>query len=188
MRVGQGRIGYRHGARPRTLSTSLGPTTFRLPRARLHAGEEAPHEWRSTVIPRYGRRTQRVDEALLGVYLSGANTRRIRGALAPLLRGTPLSKDAISRLAGRLREDFAAWGQRDLAAERICHLFLDGWYPRVRIGKERVRVPVLVTLGTGADGRRVLLDLRLAGEESTAAWQEVLQSLERRNVGRPRLR
>jgi transposase-like protein len=76
-------------------------------------------------------------------------------------------------------------GQRDLAAEQIGYLFLDGWYPRVRIGKKRVRVPVLVTLGTCGDGRRVLLDLRLAGEESTAAWQEVLQSLVRRNIGRP---
>lgn len=179
------RTGYRHGTRPRTLSTSLGPTTISLPRARLYELAGGTREWRSTVIPRYGRRTQRVDEALLGVYLSGANTRRIRGALAPLLRGTPLSKDAISRLVGRLREDFAAWGQRDLAAEQICYLFLDGWYPRVRIGKKRVRVPVLVTLGTCGDGRRVLLDLRLAGEESTAAWQEVLQSLGRRNIGRP---
>ena len=185
MRVGEQRTGYRHGTRPRTLSTSLGPTAITLPRARLHEAEGRTREWQSTVIPRYGRRTRRVDEALLGVYLSGANTRRIRGALAPLLRGAPLSKDAISRLVGRLREDFATWGQRDLAAEQICYLFLDGWYPRVRIGKKRVRVPVLVTLGTCADGRRVLLDLRLAGEESTAAWQEVLQSLIRRNVGRP---
>ena len=185
MRVGEQRTGYRHGTRPRTLSTSLGPTAITLPRARLHEAEGRTREWQSTVIPRYGRRTRRVDEALLGVYLSGANTRRIRGALAPLLRGAPLSKDAISRLVGRLREDFATWGQRDLAAEQICYLFLDGWYPRVRIGKKRVRVPVLLTLGTCADGRRVLLDLRLAGEESTAAWQEVLQSLIRRNVGRP---
>lgn len=184
-RVGTDRAGYRHGTRARTLSTSLGPTTFMLPRARLQgpAGEE--REWRSAMIERYARRTERVDEALLGVYVSGTNTRRIRTALAPVLKGTPMGKDAISRLIGRLREDFAAWSARDLAAEQIRYVFLDGWYPRVRIGKQRVRVPVLVTLGTCADGRRVLLDLRLAGEESTAAWQEVLQSLEKRNLGRP---
>jgi hypothetical protein len=56
-------------------------------------------------------RTEQVDEAMLGVYLSGTNTRRLRGALAPLLHGTPLSKDAVSRLVGRLREDFAAWAK-----------------------------------------------------------------------------
>jgi transposase-like protein len=119
-RVGAQRTGYRHGSRPRTLSTSLGPTTFTLPRARLHEPAGERREWRSTVIPRYSRRTQRVDEALLGVYLSGANTRRIRGALAPLLRGTPLSKDAISRLVGRLREDFAVWGSAIWPLSRLA--------------------------------------------------------------------
>jgi hypothetical protein len=68
-------------------------------------GQES--EWHSRVIRRYQRRTERVDGAILGLYLSGTNTRRLRGALAPLLRGAPLSKDAVSRLVGRLREDFA---------------------------------------------------------------------------------
>jgi putative transposase len=183
-RVGATRVGYRHGARARTLTTSLGPTTFAMPRARVH-GPDGTTEWRSQLLGRYERRTQRVDEALLGVYLSGSNTRRIRGALAPLLRGAPLSKDAISRLVGRLREDFDAWAQRELAAEQIRYLFLDGWYPRVRIGKKRVRVPVLVTLGTCADGRRLVLDLRLAGEESEASWREVCDALTKRHLGVP---
>ena len=47
-----------------------------------------------------------------------------------------------------------------------------GWYPRVRIGKKRVRVPVLVTLGVCADGRLVILDLRLAGVESERARRD----------------
>ena len=33
-RVGEARQGYRHGARERTLTTSLGPTTIAMPRAR----------------------------------------------------------------------------------------------------------------------------------------------------------
>jgi len=44
---------------------------------------------------------------------------RLRGALGPLLPGAPLSKDAVSRLAGRSREDFAAWAQRDLGELKI---------------------------------------------------------------------
>ncbi len=184
-RVGTQRTGYRHGKRERTLTTSLGPAAFAMPRARVIDRDGRGREWRSVVVPRYERRTERVDEAILGVYLSGTNTRRVRGALAPLLRGAPLSKDAISRLVGRLREDFETWSKRDLGQERIVYLFLDGWYPRVRIGKKRVRVPVLVTLGTCADGRRVIVDLRIAGEESEASWTEVLHSLIERNVGLP---
>src|ERR1022692_3118791 len=184
-RVGLVRVGYRHGKRERTLTTSLGATTIAMPRARIEGADGRRREWRSRIIPRYQRRTERVDEAILGVYLSGTNTRRLRGALAPLLRGAPLSKDAVSRLVGRLREDFAGWAQRDLGELKIRYVFLDGWYPRMRIGKKRVRVPVLVTLGVCADGRRVVLDLRLAGVESADAWLDAVRSLGARNLGAP---
>jgi transposase-like protein len=158
-RVGLVRVGYRHGKRARTLTASLGATMITMPRARIEDAQGQRREWHSRMIPRFQRRTQRVGEAILGVYLSGTNTRRLRGALAPLLRGGPLSKDAVSRLAGRLREDFEAWTKRDLGELKIRYLFLDGWYPRVRIGKKRVRVPVLVTLGVCANGQRMVLDL-----------------------------
>jgi putative transposase len=186
-RVGPARQGYRHGTRERTLTTSLGPTTFAMPRARVRTAEGATAEWRSELVPRYQRRSERVDEAILGVYLSGTTTRRIKGALAPRLRGGPLSKDAVSRLVGRLADDFETWRRRDLAEDQIQYLLMDGWYPKVRIGKRRVRVPVLVTLGVRADGERVVLDVRLAGDESPAAWRDVIRSLAERQVGRPRL-
>jgi len=186
-RVGVVRQGYRHGTRERTLTTSLGPTTFAMPRARVRTPHGAITEWRSQLVPRYQRRSERVDAAILGVYLSGTNTRRIKGALAPLLRGGPLSKDAVSRLVGRLAEDFETWRGRDLAGDQIQYLIMDGWYPKVRIGKRRERVPVLVTLGVCGDGERVVLDVRLAGDESTAAWRDVIRSLVDRHVGTPRL-
>ena len=40
-RVGSARQGYRHGTRERTLTTSLGATTFAMPRARLRTEEGA---------------------------------------------------------------------------------------------------------------------------------------------------
>ena len=184
-RVGEMRQGYRHGTRERTLTTSLGPTSIAMPRARIRQKDGRTTEWRSATVCRYQRRTTRVDEAILGVYLAGGNTRRIKGALAPLLRGGPLSKDAVSRLVGRLREDFATWRSRDLADEDIRYVFMDGWYPKVRIGGRRERVPVLVTLGVRANGERVVLDMRLVGEESAVSWTEVVASLAARHLARP---
>lgn len=184
-RVGDARQGYRHGTRERMLTTSLGPAKIAMPRARICQTEGTTREWRSATVRRYERRTTRVDEAILGVYLAGGNTRRIKGALAPLLRGGPLSKDAVSRLVGRLREDFDTWRTRDLADEDIHYVFMDGWYPKVRIGGRRERVPVLVTLGVRANGERVVLDMRLVGEESAASWTEVVASLVARHLVRP---
>src|ERR1700674_2804046 len=62
-----------------------GATTTAMPRARIEDDDGRRREWHSRMIPRYQRRTERVDEAILGVYLSGTNTRRLRGALSPLL-------------------------------------------------------------------------------------------------------
>src|SRR5215470_8270700 len=50
-RVGAVRTGYRHGARERQLTTSLGKTTIKLPRARLKAGDGAESEWHSRIMP-----------------------------------------------------------------------------------------------------------------------------------------
>jgi transposase-like protein len=184
-RVGEARQGYRHGTRERTLTTSVGQTSIAMPRARMRQAEGTTTEWRSETVRRYQRRTTRVDEAILGVYLAGGNTRRIKGALAPLLRGGPLSKDAVSRLVGRLREDFDTWRTRDLGDEDIRYVFMDGWYPKVRLGGRRERVPVLVTLGVRGDGDRVVLEMRLVGEESAASWSEVVASLAARHLARP---
>jgi transposase-like protein len=57
LRVGESRRGYRHGTRERTLTTSLGPTTFTLPRARLFGEPGQTTEWHSTAVTRYQRRT-----------------------------------------------------------------------------------------------------------------------------------
>jgi transposase-like protein len=185
VRVGEHRCGYRHGTRPRTLTTSLGPTTIAMPRARVRGTDGAVTEWQSQTVPRYQRRTTRVDETILGVYLSGGNTRRLKSALAPLLRGGPLGKDAVSRLVGRLAADFEGWRQRDLRSEDIRYLFCDGWYPCVRIGKRRERVPILVILGVRADGARIVLDMRVVGQETTAAWREAVEGLIARGLRAP---
>lgn len=58
---------------------------------------------------------------------------------------------------------------------------LAGWYPKVRIGRRRVRV----TLGIKADGQRIVLDMRLAGQETTQAWHEGSEQLGARGVGLP---
>jgi len=80
-----GRRGYRHGTVTRTVTTREGTRPLAVPRGRVHTATGATEEFRSAVLPRYARRTREVDEAVLGCYLAGANSRRIRLALKPLL-------------------------------------------------------------------------------------------------------
>ena len=105
-----------------------------------------------------------MDEAILGAYLAGANTRRIRKALAPLLGDEHLSKSAVSRVASRLKELFRRWSERDLSKERYAILFLDGFHLKVRMARRVVSVPVLAVLGVSEDGTKQLVALD-AGRE-----------------------
>ena len=81
----------------------------RVPRGRVRHADGTTQEFRSQLIPRYARRTREVDAAMLSSYLAGANSRRIRAALRPLLGEQHLSKSAVSRIVGRLKALFATW-------------------------------------------------------------------------------
>lgn len=182
----QDRQGYRNGNRPREISTSFGKTAFEMPRGiLLRQGKE--EEWQSAVIPRYARRARQVDAALLGMYFGGVNTRKVKLALRPLLKHSPLSKSSISRLITRLKEYFEAWRERSLAGENIRYLYLDGLYVRVRCAGKTSSLPVLAAVGVRADGQKVLLNLEVRGGESDAAWRGFLEKLSGRGLKAPRL-
>ncbi len=181
------RNGYRHGSKPRRLTLRTGAVQMRVPRARLADPDGGEREWRSQLVPRYRRSSPEVEQSVLGVYLAGSNTRRIRGALEPLLTGAALSKSAVSRLVLRLEESYRLWQRRDLAEEKIVYLYLDAIYPKVRSAGRVVSLAVLVALGVKQSGEKVLLSLMSAGAESTDGWQMLLEDLAARRMGRPRL-
>jgi len=181
------RSGYRHGVKPRRLVLRGGAVQLAVPRARSVTPEGEEREWQSRLVPRYRRATPEVEQAVLGVYLSGGNTRRIRAALSPLLTQAPLSKSAVSRLVARLEESYQRWQQRDLSEEKIVYLYLDAIYLKVRSGGKVGSLPVLVALGVKATGEKLLLALAMAGAERTTAWESLLEDLGARKLGRPRL-
>jgi transposase-like protein len=148
------RRGYRNGTKARTLTGPTGPVALTLPRATLFAGAK---EWTSTIVPCYQRRMPEVNEAVVATYLAGGNTRRIRGALRPLLKAAPLSKSAVSRVVATLKDGLEAWQTRSLADLGMIYLYLDGFALRVRSAGKVVSVPVLGVVGVLPDGRKHLL-------------------------------
>jgi hypothetical protein len=57
-------------------------------------------------VPHRQRGLREVNQAVVA---TGGSTRRLRGALAPLLKAAPLSKSAISRVVGTLKTELDAW-------------------------------------------------------------------------------
>jgi putative transposase len=178
------RRGYRNGVRERTLTGPTGPVALALPRAILFRGASTT-EWTSTIVPRYQRRMPEVNEAVIATYLAGGNTRRIRGALQPLLKAAPLSKSAVSRVVATLKDGLEAWRTRSLADLDVIFVYLDGFALRVRSAGKVVSVPVLGVVGVLPDGHKQLLALELCGGESFAAWKGCLDDLVARGLPAP---
>src|SRR2546427_6918184 len=176
------RRGYRNGPKTRTLTGPTGPVALTLPRARLFAGAK---EWTSRLVPRYQRRMPEVNEAVVATYLAGSNTRRIRGALQPLLKAAPLSKSAVSRVIATLKDGLEAWRTHSLADLDVVYVYLDGFALRVRTAGKVVSVPVLGVVGVLTDGRKHLLALELCAGESLAAWKGCLDDLVARGLRAP---
>jgi putative transposase len=177
----EARRGYRNGTKTRTLTGPSGPLALTVPRATLFSGRE----WTSALLPRYQRRLPEVNEAIAATYLAGGNTRRIRGALQPLLKAAPLSKSAVSRVVATLKDGLAAWRTRPLGDVDAIYLYLDGFALRVRSAGRVVSVPVLGVVGVLPDGRKQLLALDLCAGESFAAWKGCLDDLAGRGLRSP---
>ena len=177
------RRGYRKGQRVRSFTTRTGKHELTMPRgAYFEAGTDGKKEWNSRLIEPYARRSDEVEEALVKSYLCGTNTRKIQRALGPLLEGAALSRSTVSRIVSCLEQEFEQWRGRDLSAEDIGIVFLDGFTLKIRWGGEVERVPVLSAIGVRTDGTRVLLTLEARTSESEAAWLAVTEDLSSRGV------
>ena len=142
-------------------------------------------EWTSTIVPRYQRRMPEVNAAVVATYLAGGNTRRIRGALQPLLKATPLSKSAVSRVIATLKDGLEAWRTRSLTDLDVIYVYLDGFALRVRSAGKVASVPVLGVVGVLSDGNKQLLALEVCGGESFTTWKGCLDDLVARGLRAP---
>ncbi len=181
------RSGYRNGRRPRTLTGRPGRWSSPCRGATLFR-PTGPREWASTLVPRYRRRLREVNEALVATYMAGGNTRRLRGALAPLLKAAPLSKGAVSRVEGTLKAELEAWRTRSLAELDVLGLYLDAIALRVRSAGRVVRLPVLAVVAIRTDGQKQLIALECCGGESFEAWKGLVDDLGARGLAAPVIR
>src|SRR5262249_39256667 len=183
----EGRRGYRNGVTERTVTTVAGTRPLEIPPPRVPPGGSGPEEFPSKLLPPDPPRSREIDEAIVGIYLAGANSRGIRKALEPLLGSDNLSKSAVSRVVGRLKGLFEQWSHRDLSGELYPALYLDGFHLKVRIARRIVSVPVLAVLGVAEDGTKVLISLRLTASEAAVDWSEALLDFQQQGLVEPLL-
>ncbi len=167
----------RNGSYRRHLLTELGAIELLVPRTRRFAP--------ITVLRAYARRPEQVDRMILSCFVLGLSVRKVSEALLPIL-GRPISPATVSTVAKQLDAVVAAFHARPLTD---CYrvLMLDGVVLARRTGAGAIRRPVLVALGLRSDGKKEVIDFRLAQSESAAEWERFLGDLIRRGLSGDRL-
>jgi transposase-like protein len=172
-----GEADRRNGVYARWLLTELGMIELHVPRTRTFSALK--------VVRAYARRAHQVDRMILACFVLGLSTRKVAIALLPIL-GRPVSPATVSAVARQLDAAVAAFHRRPLK-DIYRVLVLDGVVLRRKTGAGALARPVLVALGLRPDGKKEVIDFRLASAESAAQWEQFLGDLVRRGLVGERL-
>jgi putative transposase len=172
-----GQADRRNGYYARWLLTELGMIELHVPRTRTFSALK--------VVRAYARRAKDVDRMILACFLLGLSTRKVAIALLPIL-GRPVSPAAVSAAAKQLDAAVVAFHHRPLK-DQYRVLVLDGVVLKRKTGAGALARPVLVALGLRPDGKKEIIDFRLATAESGAQWERFLGDLVRRGLTGERL-
>jgi putative transposase len=115
------------------------------------------------------------------MFLCGISTRSL-SAISLRLLGRKISPAEVSEANRELVEAVEKWRMRDLSAESIRYLFIDGVNFRMRIQKRVEIVPVLVAIGVTEKGQKLVVGLQTGDKESAAGWREFFRDLKQRGL------
>ena len=141
--------------------------------------------FKSSILPPYMRRSQKVSEVLPLLYLHGLSS----GDFAPALEeffgtGAGLSPTTITRLTEQWQKERELFMKRDLSGVDYVYVWVDGIHTKVRLGADD-RVCCLVMIGARIDGKKELITLQDGYRESCESWACLLRGLKKRGMRAP---
>ena len=162
----------RNGVYRRNLLSELGDIELKAPRTRRYCPV--------SVIGSYARRAPEINRVILAGFVLGLSTRKVGGTLLFLL-GRPVAPTTVSWVAKTLDAAVQAFHRRPLTDGYKAPM-LDGEVLSRKTGAGTLKRPVLVVIGLHPDGRKEIVDYRLARAESAAEWERFLDDLYARGL------
>jgi transposase-like protein len=162
----------RNGSYTRHILSEIGDIPVAVVRTRTMSAKE--------VLKGFSRRAPSVDRLILGCFTLGLSTRKVGEALLPLL-GERVSASTVSRIAKQLDAAVDAYHRRPLE-NRYQFLIFDGVVLKKKTGAGSTKRVVLVALGITHEGKKEVIDFRLAPGESQESWEGFFNDLYRRGL------
>jgi transposase-like protein len=165
----------RNGYRERSLLTSVGTLTLRIPK--LRRGSYFPED----MVDRYSRTDRAIVAAVSEMVTCGVSTRKVE-RVAKTLGVDRLGKDAVSRMCATLDETVDDLQGRTFHSLRFPYLWLDATYIKAREGGHVNSMAVVTAIAAADDGHRYLVGIDAADTESYASWLGFLRGLRDRGI------
>jgi putative transposase len=165
---------YRNGYRYRNLGTAFGLIR------RLQIPRTERWGYQPGIFGRYARRTVVVNRFIRELFITGVSTRNV-GMVMRELVGHRVSASTVSVVNKDLDQQVRAFQRRQIRDEYV-YLFFDGVRQRVVSCGRAVKKIVLVAYGIRLDGKRGVIDFRVAKSESEHDWTVFLNDLYRRGL------
>lgn len=163
----------RNGKTLKTLKSKYGAVEIEVPRDR--ASTFAP-----VVVAKRRSLAEGIEEIVICLYAKGMSTRDIEEQLREIY-GFNLSESSISNITAKISEDILEWQQRPLESI-YCIVWLDGIVFKVRHNGKVINKTIYLAVGLNTKGKKELLGLWLAENESAAFWMSVLTDIKARGV------
>jgi putative transposase len=164
----------RNGAYSKKLKTeSLGDMVLNIPRDRN--SEYSPH-----LIPKGQRMSDKLEEAIIGMYSRGMTTSDISEQVKQVY-GVEVSEGTISNVTDRIHELVRQWQQRPLEAVYYA-VWMDGIVLKIKESGKYINKCIYLVIGLKTDGLKEVLGMWTSQTESASFWLSVLTDLKARGV------
>jgi putative transposase len=165
---------YRNGYYTRQVIWKLGVLSDVLvPRSRSGGYESA-------ILERYKRFGGSFDRHILKLFTLGLATRRVERFFTDFFGEYGIGAQTVSNILKQVSAELQEYRNRKLSDD-VRYLFLDGLYLTIR-GAFKRKYVLLFALAEYTDGRREIVDFRVATSEKTIHWQAFLDGLYRRGL------
>ena len=171
----EGKCNHRNGSYGRKYTLKgIGEVAVSVPRDRNG-------DFETRVIPRSKQYEDALREDICVMFLSGVSTRTL-SLISEKLIGRKICATEVSKSSQKLAEAVETWRQRDLSAEPIKYMYVDGTLFSMRMDGSIEKVPVLVSIGVTETGHRTMLGLQSGDKESATNWREMFKDLKKRGL------
>lgn len=164
----------RNGSYTKKVKTeSLGDLILNIPRDRNS-------EFSPQLIPKGSRMSDKLEEAIIGMYSRGMTTSDISQQVKEVY-GVEVSEGTISNVTNRIIEHVKEWQNRSLEPVYFT-VWMDGIVLKVRHNGKYINKCIYLVIGLKNDGLKEVLGMWIAETESASFWLSVLTDLKARGV------